>query len=176
MTGATSVCKSQTSVTYTSSSVPSATSYTWSVTGGAIINPLGLTANVNYTTATGNAVVRVNGVNSCGASQPGSLSVNVNLFCRTAADEMTTDFAGELSAYPNPTSGKATVEFTSPSDSKVMMTITGLVGNIIMSDVINAIEGYNTKDIDLSNLAKGTYLLNLKSGENVSKTIRLVVE
>lgn len=48
-----------------------------------------------------------------GASQPGTLGVSNQFMHRTAADEMTADFAGELSAYPNPTSGKATVEFTS---------------------------------------------------------------
>ncbi|MBK7572271.1 MAG: T9SS type A sorting domain-containing protein [Bacteroidetes bacterium] len=177
VSGSASGCKSQTAILYSIPVVPTATSYTWSVTGGGVITPSGLTASVNYTSATStSAIVRVNAINTCGASQPGVKNVSVNLLCRTASDENSSEFSGDLTAYPNPTSGKATVEFTTVNDSKMLMTIMDLPGNILISEVFSAIEGNNTVDIDLSDLAKGIYLLNLKSGENVSKTIRLVVE
>ncbi|MBK6990259.1 MAG: hypothetical protein IPH33_19555 [Bacteroidetes bacterium] len=61
------VCKSQSSVPYSIGAISGASSYAWSITGGALISPAGLTANVNYTSATNSsATIRVNAVNSCG--------------------------------------------------------------------------------------------------------------
>ncbi len=176
LTGPTTVCKSQTAVAYSFPAVPTATSYSWSVTGGGIISPSGTSASVNYTTATSSsAIVRVNAINACGASQPGTVIVNVNLFCRTAGNDSQL-LKGELSAYPNPTSGKVIIEFNSETETNVILTITDITGKSVMNEIISAGEGSNTKDLDLGNLAKGIYMLSLKTDELVSQTIRLVVE
>ncbi|MFZ7144954.1 MAG: T9SS type A sorting domain-containing protein, partial [Bacteroidota bacterium] len=177
LTGPTSVCKSQTSVPYSFPAVPTATSYSWSVTGGGVITPAGTSASVNYTSSTSSsAIVRVNAINSCGASQPGTVIVNVNLFCRTAADETVNMLSGELSAYPNPTSGKVKVEFTSDIKANVVMAVTDLTGKIVIEEMITAIQGMNSKELDMENLAKGIYMLNLRTDESISQSIRLVVE
>jgi nitrous oxidase accessory protein NosD len=177
LSGPTSVCKSQSAVGYSIPAIPSATSYTWSVTGGALLTPSGTSASINYTSATSSsAIVRVNAINACGASQPGTAIVNVNLFCRTAADESVSLLNGEVNVYPNPSSGIVTVEFTSDEKSKVLLTITDLTGKIIMNEIINSIPGNNSKVLELENLAKGIYILNLKSDLTISKSIRLVIE
>ena len=176
ITGPASVCKSNSAVVYTASAVASATSYSWSVTGGASIAPAGSSATVNFNTALSTtAVVRVNAINACGASQPGAKTVAVSLFCRTAADDVTVSNT-ELGAYPNPTSGKATVSFNAASESKYLVKVTDMIGNALVSDVVNAIEGYNTQDIDLTGVAKGIYMISVTAADGSTETIRLVVE
>ena len=176
VTGPTTVCKTQSSVPYSLAPVTGATSYSWSITGGAAISPSGTTAIVNYNTALStSAVIRANAVNACGASQPGGLTVAVSLFCRTAADDVTVSNT-ELGAYPNPTSGKATVSFNAASESKYLVKVTDMIGNALVSDVVNAIEGYNTQDIDLTGVAKGIYMISVTAADGTTETIRLVVE
>lgn len=176
VTGPTSVCKSQAAVVYSVAPVASATSYLWSVTGGASIIPSGSTASVNYNTALStSAVVRANSVNTCGASQPGQLTVAVSLFCRTAADDVAVANT-ELVAFPNPTTGKATISFNSASESRYLVKVTDVIGNTLISDVVNAIEGYNTQDIELTGVAKGIYMISVTAADGNTQTLRLIVE
>ena len=175
VTGPTAVCKSQSAVTYSLTPVSGATSYSWSVTGGASIAPSGTSAIVNYNTAlSSSAIVRANALNACGASSPGGVTVNVSLFCRDAQDAVAT--ATELTAFPNPTNGKATVAFTAGAKAKYVVKVTDLLGNVIVSDVITAVEGYNTQEIDMSQVAKGLYMVSLTAEDGQSQTLRLVVE
>ncbi|MFZ7144052.1 MAG: T9SS type A sorting domain-containing protein, partial [Bacteroidota bacterium] len=176
VTGPTSVCKTQSAVVYTVAPVASATSYTWSVTGGASIAPSGTSATVNFNTAlTSSAVVRANANNACGASQPGQRSVSVNLFCRTAADNVASA-STEIGAYPNPTSGKAIVSFYAATESKYIVKVTDMIGNTLISDVVNANADYNTTEIDLTGVAKGMYMVSVTANDGTTETLRLVVE
>jgi len=176
ITGPTSVCKTQSNVSYNLAPITGATSYTWSVTGGASIAPSGTTAIVNFNTAlTSSAVVRANAVNACGASQPAALAVSVNQFCRTAADNASINTA-EFSVYPNPTSAKTTVSFNSDSDMKYTVKVADLLGNIIYSNVIDASENYNSTEINMTDFAKGVYVISVTSEDGNSQSKRVVVE
>ncbi len=176
ITGPTSVCKSQTGVAYSLAPVSGATSYAWSISGGASIAPSGTSATVNYNTSLSTtATLRANAINACGASQPAALNVAVNLFCRTAADASTVS-TSELGAYPNPTSGKATVSFNATEKSKYIVKVTDMIGNTLVSNVVNVIEGYNTQEIDLTGVAKGLYMISVTAENGTTETLRLVVE
>jgi hypothetical protein len=176
ITGATSVCKSNTAIAYSLAPVPSATSYSWSITGGASIAPSGTNATINYSSSLSNsAVIRANANNACGASQPGQLTVAVNLFCRTS-DEDLTDVATVLGAYPNPTSGKATVSFNATSESRYLVKVTNMLGEAVAIEIVNAIIGNNTREIDLTGLARGVYVLSVSSKDDATESIRLIVK
>ena len=148
----------------------------WSVTGGATIAPAGLNATVSYpssllTTQT----IRVNANNACGASQPGVLAVAVNFGCRTAEQDVVN--AGvALSAFPNPTSGQATINFNAEKKGKYSITVTDLLGKAIMTQIVAASEGFNSTDINLTEVVKGVYLVSLRAEDGSAQTIRLVVE
>ena len=172
ITGSLSVCKSAASVPY---SVPlAASSYLWSITGGATLTSVSNTANVNFTTATvSSATITVNAVNSCGASSPTRATVSVNLGCRNSNGIVSLD---KLSAYPNPTTGMLTVNFEAHESAKYSLRVTDLLGNVMMSHSIAASEGLNMQELNLSHVAKGMYLLTIETeGEN-AQTLRLVVE
>ncbi|MFM7218219.1 MAG: T9SS type A sorting domain-containing protein, partial [Bacteroidota bacterium] len=173
ISGATSVCKSQSSVSYSIAAVSGATSYAWSVSGGAYIAPGSTAALVDYRTATtATAVITVNAVNQCGASSPQRLSVTVNLACRES------NFASQqaLTAFPNPTNGKVTMSFNAPTADRYLVRVVDLIGKVVYSGDLNAEAGLNTKEIDLSSMSKGIYILNVQTEGGEAQTLRLIVE
>ncbi len=173
-TGPTSVCKSASGVVYTIPAVAGASSYLWSISGGASIVPSGTSATVNFNSATSaTAIITVNAVNGCGYSQPGKRTVAVNLGCRNA-DNMVS--SADFSAYPNPTNGMITVNFQAAKSAKYSVKVIDLLGNVMISNVVSATEGANMQELNLSNVAKGMYLLSIETeGSNV-QTLRVVVE
>ena len=176
ISGPASVCKSQSGVVYSVVPVSGATSYSWSITGGASIAPSGTSATVNYNTATStSATMRASANNACGAGQSGTYTVAVSLTCRTAADDITASNT-ELSAYPNPTSGKAIVSFNASEKAKYLVKVSDMIGNTLVSNVVNAIEGNNTQEIDLTGVAKGLYMISVTTENGATQTLRLVVE
>jgi len=71
----------------------------------------------------------------------------------------------------NHTDGKINIEFTGKTDRKIKITLTGLTGIVVfMQDNITE----NKISIDISNLAKGVYILTGYFGDNsVSEKIIL---
>jgi len=131
---------------------------------------------VNYNPSLNtSAVIRANANSACGASQPGTLTVGVSLLCRTADGEIITENS-ELTAFPNPTSGKATISFNSTSKSKYLVKVTDMIGNAVFTEVVNAFEGYNTREIDLTKMSKGVYVISLSSEDFTTESIRLIVQ
>lgn len=154
--------------------VAGATSYLWSISGGAAIAPAGVSATVNFNSAnTTTAVITVNAVNACGYSQPGKKTITVNLGCRNASD-LTSSV--DFSAYPNPTAGLLSVSFQAEKSAKHNVKVTDLLGNVVISNVISATEGANMQELNLSNVAKGMYLLSIETEGSTVQTLRVVVE
>ena len=161
ITGNTTVCKSNTSVLYNASSTSAVSTYSWSVVGGAGLTPAGANATVNFTTSTASPVLlKAIANNSCGASQPGQLYVTVNSACRGTLEEVENG-TSEFVAYPNPTSGKVSVVFSSKNNEKVVIKLTDLLGNVLQMEEVVSVEGLNTNELDMSTLPKGIYILNL---------------
>jgi hypothetical protein len=181
ISGPGSVCKSQT-YTYTCGSASNAVSYTWTVTGGAtIFSGQGTTSvKIKYTTATQtSAVVSVVANGACASSAPKTKNVSVSLSCRTADGlSVSADVTPvtDLTAYPNPTSGKATVSFNVTENTKCMMRVMDMLGNVLISESISAVEGLNTKDLSLDQFAKGVYFVSIQTENNDAQTLRIVVE
>ena len=181
--GLTSVCKSQTK-SYSITSITGATSYFWSVTGGATISAgQGTrTISVKYTTATSNsAVLSVSAINPCGASPARTLNIAVSLTCKTSANEelaeeiLNSDFA-TLSVYPNPTHGQVSVEFNSSQSTGFMIRVINIAGQVMVAENYYATKGMNKTAIDLTMFSKGLYFLNIIGDEGTSKTVKVIIE
>lgn len=81
-----------------------------------------------------------------------------------------------LHAYPNPTSGKALVDFTTPKDGRVavrLFTSLGQAVSTVYSGEAKAGMRY-TAEIDRADLAPGVYMLQL-TGEGIQAVDRLVI-
>jgi len=80
-----------------------------------------------------------------------------------------------LNVYPNPTDGRMTVEFNSNESGKYRLTVISLTGTVVMDKFIDAAEGTNSDNLDLTSIAKGMYILRL-NGEGVNEQKRITLQ
>lgn len=69
-----------------------------------------------------------------------------------------------LRVYPNPSSGKVTVNFKPDSKKKAQLKITDESGRVVYSEEVKTASEF-THEIDLSNEAKGIYFVELVQGK-----------
>jgi hypothetical protein len=170
-----SVCKSQTGVLYTINTVPGATSYSWSVTGGPTLVASDTSALIDFTgSVSSSATITVNTQNYCGFGSPTRLTVLVNLGCR---ESLRSDPEPEtLSVYPNPSFGMVDLMIHSDSDTKVLIELMDMPGQILSNTEQNLWSGSNTLQLDLSQYAKGIYMVNVKYQSGRTESVRLILE
>jgi hypothetical protein len=71
----------------------------------------------------------------------------------------------ELYLYPNPTTGKFMLSLDNKEAAKeITMTVQNATGQVVKKDIYNLVSGIFTKEIDMSEFAKGVYLVELSSG------------
>jgi hypothetical protein len=75
------------------------------------------------------------------------------------------------SVYPNPSRGQVTVLLNAPDNKAVTIRLIDLAGRTLQTKQINALAGNNSIPFDISNLAKGQYLISV--GE---KSVKIVKE
>ncbi|MBL0139275.1 MAG: DNRLRE domain-containing protein [Bacteroidetes bacterium] len=174
ITGPITVCKSSTQ-NYSIAPIAGASSYSWSITGGAGLVSAGTSATVNFATAvSGTAILKVKGNNACGSSSPAQLSIVVNLGCKSSQTSELQN-AG-FAVYPNPSNGAFTLSFNAEKSSEYTLKVFDILGKAVFNDKIHAVNGENTFDIDLGNSAQGMYQLSIQNEEGETRTLRLVIE
>ncbi|MFM7015896.1 MAG: MopE-related protein [Bacteroidota bacterium] len=170
--GEKTVCTGSTE-NYSIGTVQGASSYIWTVPGGATIlsgqGSKSITV-VHAAVASANGIITVKASNSCGSSSVRVLSIN-NISCPRNGQ------IGTLSmvAYPNPTHDVLNVEFALENDETAAVKMFDASGRMIYTENINAIAGANRTAIQVNDFAKGVYLLQLESNNKLEK-LRVVVE
>jgi len=160
---------------------------TWNATNGAstydVLVPVGYTvlsgtptsntfAIVNAGFSNGSIGIRAN--SSCGNSGTATLAITP-VGCRVAGSA---DVAAALrtEVFPNPTTGTVNIRFNSEnSDMQYVVNVTDLSGRVILSERNKASKGSNLHTLDLSGMAKGTYLVSLLT-DNGKEVVRVTVE
>ena len=130
----------------------------------------------NITTAASNINYNMEG--SC-IIQPDGLVINATSAVITTVDgrmDKSSEELNSLVAFPNPTNGKATITFNSDRQAKYSLKVEDMTGRGLINEIISAVKGSNTKEINLANVAKGLYLVSVQSEDNKAKTLRIVVE
>ena len=79
------------------------------------------------------------------------------------------------SIYPNPAKANVTVKVSLAVGSKVQIEVMNTVGQVVKATVVQGQAGINTINVDLSGLAIGIYLVNIKA-DNATSTKKLVIE
>lgn len=81
--------------------------------------------------------------------------------------------AGEFKVYPNPTTNTTKMYFTLENGQSAFVTVTDLVGKIVLEkkELTNKNNG---NEIDLTNLAPGSYLILYTNNDGVTKSIKLI--
>lgn len=90
-------------------------------------------------------------------------------FVTSVSSSVTSSYFEEILAFPNPTTGILTLTGIENIQS---ITIQTLLGRKIQS-IINQ---ENERNIDLTDLAKGIYLIQLTTYDNYSKTIKIITK
>ncbi|MGB3949321.1 MAG: T9SS type A sorting domain-containing protein [Bacteroidia bacterium] len=85
------------------------------------------------------------------------------------------NLASTLVLYPNPNNGFFTVKIDNISVNRLVIKINDIQGKSVFEKTEHNISGDYTKQIDLSNLAKGVYYLELKT-DNQSNRSKLIVQ
>ncbi len=68
-----------------------------------------------------------------------------------------------VSAFPNPTSGKLTIQWTEKATEKSTLVITDITGREVYKSAISMNQGAGVTSIDLSALTNGLYMISVKS-------------
>jgi hypothetical protein len=124
----------------------------------------------------GTATVYLTTSNACGSGTK-TLSLNIAPCTQNRAGSTNYNVSdnAKFSVYPNPASEIINVDFESVTKEDVQLQLTDMSGRTLITKSVNSIEGFNHHTLDISKLAKGVYMLNLKSADNIF-SVRVVVQ
>ncbi|MBL7682457.1 MAG: T9SS type A sorting domain-containing protein [Flavipsychrobacter sp.] len=79
--------------------------------------------------------------------------------------------------YPNPTNGKFRLQFNNSNAlGDVTMTITNVTGQQVMLETLKHNGGTFTKEVDMTNSARGVYFVELRSADGLKAVQRVVID
>lgn len=83
----------------------------------------------------------------------------------------------DFGLFPNPTTGKFRLQFSNAAAlNDVTINITNITGQTVMQKVVKHNGGTFTQDIDMSNQARGVYVVELRTAEGAKQVQRLVID
>ena len=74
---------------------------------------------------------------------------------------------GALSIYPNPSKDMFNISFTSEKQQNLKVRVLNVIGEELIIESLQEFIGKYTKQIDLTNNAKGIYFLNITTNNGV---------
>ena len=109
------------------------------------------------------------------AQPPGNVTFNVTVTDErgcTATDEILviviggtligeTDENTMLTVYPNPTSGKFTINFEQVKSHEIRIALINMSGHVVYQDVIKSANSSVSTDVNIADLSKGIYFLRI---------------
>jgi hypothetical protein len=115
-----------------------------------------------------------NGVDLCVASS--AVEAHLDHGCKLGSCAAISERQGatvEVLAYPNPTTGEFAVQLSGYKSSKASIVITNIIGQLVMQKEVSLVEGKQVVSCNLTNHARGIYLLKVLSadGENNLKIV-----
>ena len=171
ITGPASACTGSTQ-SYAISTVQGASNYIWTVPGGAVINSGQGTKNLNLnfgSNASANGTITVKSSNTCGTSTARVLAVTTTI-CPRLSDATT-----QLEVYPNPANSFINLSFNVGQSQQATIILRDAASRVVYYEAIDAAAGFNSQQIELSNLSKGVYFVQLQT-DSSSENTRLIVE
>lgn len=147
---------------FTTTGVPSVTTYAWSITPEAAgtIAGTGLTGTVTWDLSFRgpSAVIVVKGTDTCGPGLP-SLDKTV-IVKNTLGISNSNEFGAEI--YPNPNPGKFAIVLQG-NEKNINIRIVNTLGSLVYTENNVKVTGKFTQNIDLSTLSEGVYYLKAET-------------
>jgi hypothetical protein len=182
VSGPATLCPNETA-TYSVALVSGASGYTWnsssslSILSGQGTNSVTVKAAANFN----GGFIKVKASNCSGSSGFRSKNVAKTAGCRIAANQSGITKTGlennnDWIAYPNPTSGKTMLSFTTNQEDSYVFKVSDLIGKIVYMQKMNVVKGLNSIEFDLKNFNEGLYIISVQSEKELIKTIRVIKE
>lgn len=140
-----------------------ASTYTW--------NPGGTGASVVVSPTT-TTTYSISGTATTNCSNTSMLTLSVSA-C-TGIEQIVN--AGVYSIFPNPTTGKLTIQAGVTKSTVITAEVVDATGKLVMKQSLNFDAADNSESINISNLANGLYFVKLTNSDNKTETIRIVKE
>jgi hypothetical protein len=146
--------------------------------------PIAFTGTADIVSSTSTCVTVVIGAGTatlevsptfCGFNNCGPALVSVVENCPEARSSAIAPAvkAMNLQVFPNPTADLTTIAFELENDGAVVVTLTDLAGHVVVSKTIQAVAGEQRIELNLSEVAAGTYVCNIASANGL-ETVRIV--
>lgn len=68
------------------------------------------------------------------------------------------------------------MKFESANAAKYVISVVDVTGRTIISDEVNAAEGINMHELDLTKVAKGIYLVRMETAGEQAQLLKVTVE
>jgi len=117
-----------------------------------------------------------NGANLCVASA--AVQAHLNHGCKLGSCSMSSinqEPTIEVLGYPNPTTGQFTAELSGFKSTKADVVIVNVIGQIVMQKEVKLVGGKQNVSFNISNQARGIYLLKVLSGDG-EKTLKILLD
>ena len=72
---------------------------------------------------------------------------------------------GDLSVFPNPAKDRINLSFNLKENTKIDLSLNDISGKKLLFETFNANEGNNQLNLDVSNILKGVYILNIETSK-----------
>jgi hypothetical protein len=120
----------------------------------------------------GNATISLTATNVCGS---GTRTYSALPSCRGTGYEMTTNAEMGILVYPNPANEMVNVEFNEAGNDETQLIMLDLAGKKVAEQTLQTQKGNNKTIIDVSKLAKGIYLITLRSN-SINEQIKITLQ
>jgi len=146
----------------------------WSVTPLSAATYVSGQGTSSYTVdwGVGNATVSLTASNACGNA---TRNYAATTSCRESGEIAATDNTSRIKLYPNPAAEQVTVSYLAEETEEVSILMKDVSGRLIYSTIMKSQAGENTMQMEVSKLAKGVYMVEVKSN-TAQDQIRLVVQ
>ena len=148
-------------------------SYEWTIPSGcSIVQSSGNAISVLWSRSTG-GIINVTASNECEKSNTSVLSIATSA-CRLSATGI--DLLNVVSVYPNPAQDQVTVAYSSSNSETCIIRLLDMTGRNVKEVHPQVNEGSNEFKVNLSDLSKGIYLLQLESPSMPLSTTKVIVK
>jgi hypothetical protein len=92
-----------------------------------------------------------------------------------APNDTKADYLREIELWPNPANRNFNLGFESSVEDQVEFSVSNFLGKVVFADKINAIKGLNTRTIDMSQVREGSYLVQVKTTQEVHTKVVVIM-
>jgi hypothetical protein len=165
MIGQTTVKEGATNVTYSVPEIPYANFYIWYLSNGVTGQSTTNSISVQFGQSINSALIKVQGVNGCGAGPLDSLAVSVKPFTGFSSTE-----ADKATIYPNPFENELHIVLNNSVENSTLIDVYNAMGEMVK---VERVQSTHETILNFSGYNTGIYMIRV-SANGETKSYKLV--